>query len=295
MVKQASIAFAVVMSVCAGWAQHQVPVVEGRVEAKAAMEGFTIELRTLGASTPQSRAEVERDGSFVMRNVEAGSYILALRTFDGDLMLQQGVTIASGQGPIALQLAGPAPNRAPANAAVSVGVLTHPPLKKALKAAEAAQRFSEAGEHAKAAAELEKAVTISPDFADARNNLGAQYLFLSRFQDAAEQLEASIKIGESSMAYCNLSLAYSMLGREIEAETAARRAVTLDSSNPRSHLRLGAILADRAATREEAIRELKIAAPHVRSAYALLAHIYLAGGQRAEAEEALRQAQAPLR
>ena len=48
-----------------------------------------------------------------------------------------------------------------------------------------AQRFSESGQTEKAVEELEKAIRISPEYADAYNNLAVQHIRMGRFEDAA--------------------------------------------------------------------------------------------------------------
>jgi tetratricopeptide (TPR) repeat protein len=66
----------------------------------------------------------------------------------------------------------------PISGTISVRELQHPPSRKAYNAIVQAQKFSEAGDFAKAAGWLEKAIALSPDFADGHTNLGAQYIRL---------------------------------------------------------------------------------------------------------------------
>ena len=272
--------------------------IEGKIESRFGVDGLSAELRPLGATAVASRVLLEYDGSFRLRAVADGSYEFIVRNAFGDSVAQQFVNVAGVPLTLTIRLTESAGAKAPppgAGAVVAAGVLAHPPSGKALKLAESALRLSAEGNHGRAATELQKAIALSPDYAEARNNLGAQYLYLKRYLEAAEQLEAAVHIAPSSQAYANLSLAYSMTNRAADAESAARRAVALDASNPRSHFRLGAVLADRPSTRDEAIRELRIAASRIPSAYGLLARLYLDAGQPVAAEEMRRLAGAPPR
>ncbi len=55
--------------------------------------------------------------------------------------------------------------------------------------------MSDAGKYEGAAAELEKALSISPEFRTAHTNLGVQYFRLGRFADSAAEWTRAIQIG----------------------------------------------------------------------------------------------------
>ena len=153
-----------------------------------------------------------------------------------------------------------------------------------------AMHLAGAGQHAKAAAELEKALQIAPEFADAHNNLGVQYVALGRHEDALAQFQAAVRIAPGmSRAHSNLALALWKVGRPADAESAVRQAVALDPANLRAHLILGTLLAGQARHREEAVRELRLAVPDAPSALLTIAGLYARAGESKKAQAAFEQ------
>jgi len=76
---------------------------------------------------------------------------------------------------------------------------------------------------------LEKAIKLSPDFAEAHTNLAAQYMRLSEFEKAYEQARIGLEIaGPNIRDLTNLAAAEWALGRSIEALDHARAALHLD-------------------------------------------------------------------
>lgn len=110
-----------------------------------------------------------------------------------------------------------------------------------------AQRFSESGQAEKAVEELEKAIRISPEYADAYNNLAVQHIRMGRFEEACGELARAI--------------------------ASARAALRLDSGSPQAHLILGSILAQDPRTRAESIPHLERAAETLPSARASLEQV----------------------
>jgi tetratricopeptide (TPR) repeat protein len=141
----------------------------------------------------------------------------------------------------------------------------------------AAQKFSETGETDKAVEELEKAIRISPEYADAYNNLAVQHLRMGRTEEACAELSRAIAIaGPSSQRLTNLAFAQRLLNRIPEAIDSARAAVRLDSGSPQANLVLGTILAEDPRTRGESIPHLELAAETLPSARAALEKVHRA-------------------
>jgi tetratricopeptide (TPR) repeat protein len=204
--------------------------------------------------------DVRSDGEFEFKYVTEGDYRLVIATRDGQVVYDNFVRIPGNPGPFEARIREERVERPPSGP-VSVTQLLHPPQRKAIQFFAEAQKFSETGDYARAANELEKAVRISPDFADAHTNLGAQYLRLGRYLEAQSELERSIEIAPNSvltmsnLAYCRL-----MLGRPAEAAEAARRALRLDSASAPAHYVLGMSLVTVAGRTPEAIAHLEKAA-----------------------------------
>ena len=149
--------------------------------------------------------------------------------------------------------------------------LLHPPDRKAFQAVASAQRFSESNQPEKAAEELEKAIKISPEYADAYNNLAVQHMRLGKYEQACDELNKSLEIaGPQVQVLANLAFAQRHLRRYKEAVVSANAALNLDKSNAPAHLVLGSILAGNPATWTEGVKHLEIAAETLDSAKATL-------------------------
>jgi tetratricopeptide (TPR) repeat protein len=149
--------------------------------------------------------------------------------------------------------------------------LLHPPSRKAFSAMVAAQRFSEAGDYPHAAEELEKAVRLSPEYADAHWNLAAQYIRLGQYSRAVEESRRAMEFAKPGpMQLCNLAFAQMQLGRYDEATESARASLRLDSTYAQAHFVLGTLLARDGKTLREALPHLELAARTLPSAAKVL-------------------------
>jgi tetratricopeptide (TPR) repeat protein len=253
-------------------------------------DDLVVELRPTSAGSGHDlRTEVAPDGRFEIRGLEPGIYTVVVRTRSGAVLQQQTLDIAAVAQPLVIELAEPKGGRPPSGP-VSVTELSHAPPKQAVKMAAHALHLSDAGQHAKAAAELEKALQVAPEFADAHNDLGVQYVALGRHEEALGQFQAAVRIAPGmARAHSNLALALWKLGRAAEAESSVRRAVALDPASAKAHLILGTLLAGQAQHREEAVRELRRAAPEASSALLMLARLYARAGESGKAQDALQE------
>jgi tetratricopeptide (TPR) repeat protein len=248
------------------------PTIKGelRSDSTVPFHEYLVEVGDLGHSTDTRRTEVQFDGTFQLRDIHPGTYTLRVTTLDGELVHQELVTVAPQTGPLTIRL--PAPRTKPsAPGIVAFNQLRHPPSRKAFQAMEAAQRYSESGQTEKAVEELEKAVRISPEYADAYNNLGVQHIRMGRFQEACDEFSHAIAIaGPSTSRLSNLAYAQRQLNRLPEAIESARAAVRLDPTSAQAHLILGSILAIDPGTRAESIPHLERAAETMPSARTIL-------------------------
>lgn len=233
---------------------------ELRSEIPVSFPDYWVELADLGRSNNTRRVDVQPDGSFQIRDSPNGDYMLRVTNNQGDLVHQEMVSVGPHTGPLIVTLPGRAKEHS-APGTISVTQLNHPPAKKAIQAAVSAQRFAASGQTEKAAEELEKAIRISPEYADAYNNLGVQYLRMGRFEQACGEFTRAISIaGPSAPVLSNLAWAQRRLGRNAEANASARAALRLDAGSAPAHLILGTILAEDRRTRAESIAHLQRAA-----------------------------------
>jgi tetratricopeptide (TPR) repeat protein len=149
----------------------------------------------------------------------------------------------------------------PAGETISVTQLQHKVPKEAAKNFQRAMKLSRAGEHEKAAAALEAALRRDPEFAAAENQIGAEYSYLGRWDEAENAFRRCTDIEPGSwMGHYNLALTLYGRGDLPGAEQSTRRALALSNENPRIHLLLGELLVLRDQTRAEGLTELKFAA-----------------------------------
>ena len=269
----AALATIVYLSIpCSAQPAFEMPSVRGEVrsEAHVDLRDYRVELADLNHRGDVYRADLSFDGNFEFRRIPAADYQLFVVTQHGDIVQQEFVTLNPQLTRITVRLAATAkPLSAPGT--VSMTQLRHPPDRKAFQSFAAAQRFAASGSPEKAAQELEKAVRISPEFADAYCNLAVQHMRMHRFQDAANELTRALEIaGPNALMLCNLAYAQLNLGRVVESLASVSAALRLDSGYPQGHLILGSILAADPRTRAEAIPHLERAAETIPSARATL-------------------------
>jgi Flp pilus assembly protein TadD len=154
---------------------------------------------------------------------------------------------------------------------VSAAHLRHKVPKEAAKAFQHALTLSHAGEHGKAEEELERAIHLDPDFAEAHANLGIEYASTGSYQLAEVHFRRSIELDPaSSTAYCNLAVLLIKVGRAPEAETSIRRALALAPENANAHFLLARLLLAVGDHRIDAEQHLKYASQSIPSARAML-------------------------
>lgn len=91
-------------------------------------------------------------------------------------------------------------------------------------------------DYAEVAARLEEKLNSTPQDAMLRNNLGAAYAFLGRFEDAQRELQKAIELdSQIALFHRNLSIVFESLERPQDALTAVLRSLELDPRNMNSH------------------------------------------------------------
>jgi tetratricopeptide (TPR) repeat protein len=219
---------------------------KGQIDAMFA-QGLTVQLYDISRHETFTTSEIKGDGAFEFRGATPGPYLLTVRNERGETVYQNSVSVGEpGMPPLIIHLpeslTGSRASQ-PLAGAISVRQLQHPPTRKALNAAVQAARFSAARDYSKAAAALEKAVALSPDYADAHTNLGAMYFRLARYQESIAETERSIAIGGATAPkLCNVAFAQLQLANDANALDAARAALRLQPDDPRAHFIVGLVL-----------------------------------------------------
>ncbi len=155
-----------------------------------------------------------------------------------------------------------------------------------------AARLAGKGDIRQAVERFQRAIAIYPDYLDARNDLGAQYLKLRRFDEAAEQFRIVL---EKNPKYFNsrLNLGLVLIERKDYASAIAQltQALAIDGAQPAPRLWLGVALlqtGDMPGAERELSRALITGGANFVAAHYYLAQVYLRRGDSAEASRALK-------
>ena len=243
---------------------------EVRSPSEPLLHGYAAVLEEFAGHRDFERVDVQPDGAFRFHNVPYGDYFLKIETNYGEVIRQDFLDVNSRTTVLAVELPVSTQMRPPSGE-VAAARLLHPPARKAFQAFAAAQKLSESGRYADAAKALQRAIEISPDFADAHSNLAVQYMRLGRFDDAVSEISRAIAVGQPTAPdLSNLAYAQIALGHPLEATQSARAAVRIDPANMNAQYMLGALLARDRRTLREGISHLELAAETLPSARATL-------------------------
>ncbi|HXB73250.1 MAG TPA: tetratricopeptide repeat protein [Candidatus Acidoferrales bacterium] len=248
---------------------------ELRIEVMAPGEGllpkYTAELEGLRYRQKFGSAETLPDGTMRFRNVPYGEYKLSIVDGAGGPVYEQGITVGPQTSAVMIRLPNKKVTPRPLSGTVSVQQLRDPIRKKALQSFSASQKFFDAGDYEKAAGELQKAIRISPGYAEAYSTLAAVHIGMGLYDQAMSETSRALDIaGPNARDLSNMALAQYKLERYAESMQSARSALRLDPNyNPACYV-LGVVLAMDKRTMPESVPYLERAAQTIGSAKAIL-------------------------
>jgi len=253
---------------------QEAPVVKGEIAtSEPVVYGYTVQLYDLGRHSTISTSEIRSNGEFEFHQMPYGSYLVTVTNARGETVYQGSVNVGGPPGAFIIRLPDDEKPR-PGSGTISVKQLQHPPARKAFEALLAAQRFAETGNNEKAVDSIERAIAISPDYADAWVNLGARHIGMGRYLQAIVETRHAIELaGPSAMTLGNIAFAQSLLGSQTEARQSAEEALRLKPDDAHAHYVLGLVLYLTHGSNQEAVRHLQLAAPTIPGARETLAKI----------------------
>ena len=249
-------------------------------------------------SNEQAPLEVrytDKHGEFRFMNLREGNYHIEV---DGDPNLYQPVTqqvrVARGADvsvTIYLQENTFSVTTSSPGVVSTVDLNQKPPVQ-ARREYERALGLIAKGDPKKAIEHLTQAIAIYPYYLAARNDLGAQYLKLKQFDQAAEQFVINLKRDPKYFdSRLNLGLVLVELKKYADAIDQFNEAISIDSARPAAHLWLGIALLqnnDLSGAERELMKILFIGDPQFSVVHYYLAHLRLRRGDRKEAIYELR-------
>jgi tetratricopeptide (TPR) repeat protein len=150
----------------------------------------------------------------------------------------------------------------------------------------------ESAAFANATSSLKRAIEIFPDYYDALELLGTEYVKRQDYPAALPLLTRAVELNKNGWrGFYSLGIAQVELNKATEAVQSLRRAVELNPTSPNTNMHLGIALAQKNETRGEAIEALKkvtvLSKTGVPRVYYYLAALYIKNRQYGEAASAL--------
>lgn len=231
-------------------------------------------------------AEVSTSGTFQFRDLGQGTYQVAVMDQQGNALCRDLASIPTPV--VVLHLPEAGPSSSGAGETVSLARLEHKVPDKAVKEFEKALAAKRKDDREGAMEHLERAVEIDPEFMEAYNNPGVQYMNQGDSEKALDAFDRAVKLDPgSAKAAANCGAALFNLKRFQEAALAARRAVELDGSLIRARYTLGLSLAATGERPDEAEHNLRMTVDQYPAARLALAQVLEAKGERRQAREQL--------
>lgn len=264
-------------------------VVRGLVRAEGGPGAtYTVELRGDAVSGFPLEGFVDPNGSFQIHGVRPGQYVLVVKGDRGAVVHQEFINAGPNMGEVWIQLPARKTDR-PVGGTVSAKALQHKVPSKAAKEFARSIKAAEKGDTQTAIEHLEKAIQIDPDYMEAHNNLGSQYIQVDKYDQALAHLQKACELDPgASMPQVNLATVLLMRKDFAAAETAARRALDLDPRLSGARFTLAISLLELNKEIDEAIQQLQRIADDIPRAHIVLARFYEAQGDKEKAGSELK-------
>jgi tetratricopeptide (TPR) repeat protein len=191
-----------------------------------------VEIRNMQSGSVLARAYTSGAGEFQVTNILPGQYLITV--VDGMRTTQQQITFSGFDPDVKISVKSQDAQATGKGATVSVANLRIP--EKAKKAVESAQKALSKNKLEEAAVQLQRALSISPQYPEALSLSAVVYLAKGDFKTAMENANRSVEIDpSSSLSYTILGASYNAGGKFLEAVESLRKALKIDPNFWQSH------------------------------------------------------------
>jgi Flp pilus assembly protein TadD len=127
---------------------------------------------------------------------------------------------------------------------------------------------------------LKRATEIDPEYLEAWNNLGCRLMMKNQpYNGLAAFRRAVVLDPQAPLVHGNLAIAFLSIGQMSEAETAARKAISIDASDRKARLILGTSLVAQRKFTDEALTLLRQVSDEFPKARQILADVLARRGE----------------
>jgi tetratricopeptide (TPR) repeat protein len=277
-------------------ADTQNAVIQGRVilpSGFAAERHFKLTLKNFQSML--GLYYTNRSGEFQIRNLAEGTYIIQVEPPD-ESFEPVDMTIPLGRGLVAEIILELRPKNLPRSKTMGARVISAAELSQVVPPAAKKEyklgvKFVGKGDFRQAAAHFAQAIALYPEYLAARNDLGAQYLKLKRLDEAEQNFKIVLERDPKNFnAKFNLGLVRVERKDYPDAISQLNQAIVIDSARPVARLWLGFALletGDMTRAEQELTKALVMGGEECVAANYLLARIYMARGDTAEASRSV--------
>ena len=226
--------------------------------AEFSYDGYVIEVANLTDHSNRYRADVLADGSFVIRDLSKGDYMVRVLSLYDTEITSTVISIGPSGASEPCEITLPQQKmQKPISGTVSVQQLSHPLSNQVRKLLQSGQKLADSDRYADAAVRFREAVHDDPQSPQAHAELGMALSRLENWEEAIREYRAAAALDpRNSMLHSNLASVLASANRAEEAQAEAATALQLDPANGRAHYVMAALVLHQPGHLQEAISHL---------------------------------------
>jgi tetratricopeptide (TPR) repeat protein len=192
----------------------------------------TVEVRNVQSGSVIARAYTTGDGDFQIPGVIPGEYVVSV--VDGTKTTQQQIAFSGFEPDVKISMSDPV--RTPTGKGTTVSVANLRVPEKAKRALESAQKAISKNKLGEATSELQRALTISPQYPQALSLRAVVYLAKGDSKAALADAKRAVDIDpSSSLSNTILGASYNAAGEFVQAAASLQQAVKIDPNFWQGH------------------------------------------------------------